>query len=872
MKIGFIPTTVRDRNVPAAAENVGIAKFRRIDGSRKFSIQGQRRGLSPEMKDAFKPQSFCVSQRLTVLTERQNLKYCLAGETLFAERHGLPRKGEDGRPMDPVWKDLNRDDFVTEVRSGGEFHRACIVTAAGMGKSTNSQWLAYRINQGGDGRVAILLSVSELPSDLGGVLKVLATNMSSKAALEEAPELLGKYLHLIRRLRASGRLCLVFDSIDQAQSKSVHTLQALVRDPLWQNCPMIVSSRAHAVHSHWDGLIRDRERAWRFVRIEELREPERQALCNQDGVAIFEAVPLEGRSLLAIPRVIEFVRRLAGENGRYLEKLTKIKTKSHLFWQVSQGFVEHGFKAKEARRIRRALSDSRSIPRTPTALQVDHANRLLAALAFTMVTGAMPKDVQAAKLGPTSRPKFDQVGAGDTEFAQQVVDRLKRTFGAWLGEGPFWKNYSAEFLERDLKALAAMNAHITHDLFDEIGERTALRWYNRELEEFFAALWVTRFAGPEDRALLPSMLYDAWDEDKSGVYAEFWRFAAEMPDEIVTKTGYVDAMRPLYATDAKCRSTEMIYRSWESLESTPSGKAVLDGWLGEYLRLKKQPKRSKIGRIVDSIEGGFVRCPKDPKDDWVPFRMGSTEKQHREVRAALPAKYKVVADWQTPQHDVIVTPFLLHRHAVCNEQYELFDPAHQHRRWSSEWEKIVLADHPAGDDRRYPVVLVSWYDAWCFARWSGSQLPTEGQWEYACRAGTTTHFSWGDSCDGSECACDGEYPFGTDLKGTQHAATVRVDAFAANRWELKNMHGNVYEWCQDWFRTDEYSRRVSDSKGQAITDPENTTNVLYWRAVRGGSWYYNPILCRAAFRYHFAPVTRYRDSGVRLSRTVSVCS
>ncbi len=139
----------------------------------------------------------------------------------------------------------------------------------------------------------------------------------------------------------------------------------------------------------------------------------------------------------------------------------------------------------------------------------------------------------------------------------------------------------------------------------------------------------------------------------------------------------------------------------------------------------------------------------------------------------------------------------------------------------------------------------------------GYRLPTEAEWEYACRAGTSTPFSFGVSLNGTEANCDGNYPYGTAEKGPYLSRTCPVGSYAANAWGLHDMHGNVWEWCQDWYARDAYQH--SNNK-----DPEYT-NSGDSRVLRGGSWLSNCGNCRAAFRRWAAPGLRLNNFGFRLA-------
>ena len=125
-------------------------------------------------------------------------------------------------------------------------------------------------------------------------------------------------------------------------------------------------------------------------------------------------------------------------------------------------------------------------------------------------------------------------------------------------------------------------------------------------------------------------------------------------------------------------------------------------------------------------------------------------------------------------------------------------------------------------------------------------LPTEAQWEYACRAGTATTYYWGD-------AMDGAYAWYSSNSGS---TTHPVGTKKPNAWGLYDMSGNVWEWCRDWNGTLAYG-----------TDPEGSASGSY-RVLRGGCWSSNSDHCTSSYRYSYDPSYRYFNNGFRLSRTL----
>jgi formylglycine-generating enzyme required for sulfatase activity len=169
----------------------------------------------------------------------------------------------------------------------------------------------------------------------------------------------------------------------------------------------------------------------------------------------------------------------------------------------------------------------------------------------------------------------------------------------------------------------------------------------------------------------------------------------------------------------------------------------------------------------------------------------------------------------------------------------------------------------------HPVTCVSWNDALKFAEWLSRRdrqtyrLPTEAEWEYSCRGGRPSNqpFGIGDgrSLSSTRANFNGNYPYGGAGTGPYLARTSPVGFYPANDWGLYDMHGNVWQWCSDW-----YGEYPSD-KVTNPTGPEKGSS----RVHRSGSWYEYARGCRAAARDKRAPGVRHVNLGFRLARDAS---
>ncbi|MDB9443793.1 bifunctional serine/threonine-protein kinase/formylglycine-generating enzyme family protein [Sphaerospermopsis kisseleviana CS-549] len=186
--------------------------------------------------------------------------------------------------------------------------------------------------------------------------------------------------------------------------------------------------------------------------------------------------------------------------------------------------------------------------------------------------------------------------------------------------------------------------------------------------------------------------------------------------------------------------------------------------------------------------------------------------------------------WEKPQHQVTVPGVFMGKYEVTQKQYQ-----------------AIMGSNPSDfRGENHPVENVSWDDAVAFceklSQKTGKKytLPSEAQWEYACRAGTTTPFYFGESITPDLVNYDGNYPYGSATKGLYRKQTTDVGTFPPNAFGLYDMHGNLWEWClDDW----------QDNYVNAPIDGSNLINpTAKYKVVRGGFWFNSAEYCRSAAR------------------------
>ncbi|MEW6073947.1 MAG: SUMF1/EgtB/PvdO family nonheme iron enzyme [Planctomycetota bacterium] len=444
-----------------------------------------------------------------------------------------------------------------------------------------------------------------------------------------------------------------------------------------------------------------------------------------------------------------------------------------------------------------------------------------------VVDGALATVAEGEKVGPADR------------FLATIRDESGLLTG-WSGEsyGFLHLGFQEYLAAQEIRGRAYGNPKPLEDLADHFGES----WW-REVTLLLLAL--------EGSALFEGLMREVV---KRPAFAAHPDLVAECLDDTLqfSAAPFVDLLRLAPGIDKKLWARQLVaLRVLE--EKAPKSLVELKDALFGHPSKEIAERARKIERIIHLqaatlgtavvLSGKLtVRRPADRggyelvKIPAGKFLMGSPESDEQGF------------DDERPQHEVVVPEFYLGAYPVTNEEYGRFLEANPKVKEPEYW-----------GDRRYnqprqPAVGVSWDEARLYCEWAGLVLPSEAQWEYACRAGTPTQYWSGDT--EKELARVGWYE--KNSGGRLHA----VGEKPANDFGLYDTHGNVWEWCQDeWSTNYKKPQRVHPAAYESKGDGG--------RVVRGGSFHVVARFARSAFRFGWLPRFRFAYLGFRPARVIT---
>ena len=430
------------------------------------------------------------------------------------------------------------------------------------------------------------------------------------------------------------------------------------------------------------------------------------------------------------------------------------------------------------------------------------------------------------------------------EYSWELKDLQQGVFTYALLEGLGSKGKKAtverlnEHLKYRVKELAKSQGKQTPSIMADPIEKSHL-------------ILMPKYATKSDISMLKNYCYQAQVDENFELAESLWirvletgvdRDAIKALQKIAIQKQKIEVSP--YRENKNFESKDTNAKKYVSIEESEKGKlftfeVVKVNSSGSIVNRRQESARQRIEDLGDGTELEMVYIPGGT------FMMGSpeNEKQRR--------------DDEGPQHNVTVSPFFMGKYPVTQGQW---------RAIASQTNlkvKLDLNPEPSYFKESYqdidrwqrPVEKVKWIEAVEFcerlSKLTGNdyRLPSESEWEYACRAGTTTPFYFGETITSELANFNGEYTYGKSSKGEYRKETTPVGQFPPNAFGLYDMHGNVYEFCQDVYHKN-YNEAPTDGSAWEIEGDSDSDR----RVLRGGSWVFIPRWCRSANRFNFFSV------------------
>ncbi len=628
------------------------------------------------------------------------------------------------------------------------------------------------------------------------------------------------------------RCAIILDAMDQVgESETIEEVLSELNtflNEFGQSCYVVLTGRPLIINAHVDSLWKNED--WTLAHIEDfdlhqqyryLRGPSETELRSLFGSIdqqvqitrlVKEAASTDEKSLtnalkakmpyfdqvnelLRTPYNLYLIRELARQNRGTIPEFT---SRADIYLQTCLRSIR--------RALQKILKKKSQLPAVTLRIM-----DLLSAIACEMMV-RNPAEIECAE---------------DSFLIQEIRDSVGQRLSTGAISDDDWDR---------LRQVTGLSQRVTlRDCEDWI-----LAWHHPRMMQFFCGLYLARNSQPDwdqnEKQQLGFVKIHCGDDSvrtqaANPLWEEAFRFAMEIPAGTRNDSVLPASISLLFEPPPPdfVRPSQLIWEAWQLFEPEDGSSPILQG--AEVIRRQfQQPYENMLTgkgtpeqqQIADVFEQGFVLCPPS-KENLSPygfyhFTMDTPGATDREVPV-----------------EVELSPFQMQQFPVTREQYALYDPHHDqaHQKYVDKYAK----------EPGCPVIDVTWWDAWSFALFTGKILPSEAQWECACRAETETAFAFGDELTHEQANF-----------GVKVGHTTPQGNYSPNKWELYDMHGNVWEWCQDWYHDKLPGGRNPLMLGRAAS-----------RVIRGGSWNGSAEDCRSACRFRCWPEFRLNRLGFRVA-------
>jgi|GEM_PF-4983930 len=737
------------------------------------------------------------------------------------------------------WEPVTHASMLNDLKSG-RVQRLCVTTNAGIGKSTFLKWLQRQLSQKDSRLVPFRLELRELPNDVDQFLsQSFERKLRSRRQTGAHSQHSQNPRELLDRLLRQKRLCLLVDSLDQTSRNLDAQIKALAEflKSEFTDCPVVVAGRPHAITHFWDDLFAaepSKDPSWQILQpgmftddqVQRYLGPKRHGQLQSLGVNVRQN-----------PRAISVIARLSET------RLSQLRTEADVYWEMLDEQLELALRVHAVEGLERP-----------------HVEFLFCLIAFRLLQDGNRAEVAATDYG---------------EFIQQLCRDRQADICRALGIREMDENKFFDTMHK----LLAINDILEHGGFERYGrpQKTEARiaFQNPSQFEFLAAMWLTKWASDDDRKWLRQHLPGNYDGHVEAIN-NVWRHLTEMPEAVRTRFEccWLRSIELLFqpVPEARhARPTEYMYRCWRTLLAYAAPDWAEVSVLIPQLKTVNQTDdrfteirdtarrilvdfRSKTASAQRTAERtAWVWCPPQAANAATDasqrtFWMGTPEEKrgHEDFREWLPEPFQRVT---------IPLDFEMQAAPVTNLEFEQFDAWHKTRRGED-----------SSDDGQ-SVIDVSLFDSFLYACWMGPEyrLPTEKEWEFACRAGSPPGQLrwWHDDDDRSKRWADDNSKNKVPISTAKHA----------NAWGVQDQIGLVWEWTstraekkEEYIWNDEVRERVTPdvcvNEGESPVANPQTAFVL-----RGGSWNSDGAAnLRCGRRDLSRPTLTGNHTGCRLSR------